>query len=349
MSVHQLKDGRWLVKHYVDGKEKREYFGRGPDAEQAAIKRNAELGLGKRKRRRSTSKSFRDLAAKYLGAKKNHISETDWNASAWKLRGIILPEIGHLAAINLTYRRMDLYVAKRMKHVKAVTAARDIDIIQAILRWSVRNRLLSRNPLEGYKKPKRDDAVIQPPTMDEIRRIYHHAAPHLKRALAISYFTGLRPGRAELFHLKYSDIDFDLGYITITGARKGGPVKRSVPLHDEFVALLKQWRKEDGHDDLIITYKGKPIDKLRRSWATAKKRAGVTRRVRLYDLRHAFASRLLAESADLKSTSELLGHSRPDTTLKTYQHVTRAMHRAAIGKLPPLVTKQSDQANDDKK
>ena len=53
MSVHQLKDGRWLVKHYV-GKTaedkpiaKREYFGRGKEAEQLARNRNAELGLGK--------------------------------------------------------------------------------------------------------------------------------------------------------------------------------------------------------------------------------------------------------------------------------------------------------------
>jgi integrase len=343
MSVHKLKDGRWIVKSYPGGKERREYFGRGPEAEHAAKDRNIELGLGQRKRRKPTSATFKDLALKYLEAKKNHKSASDWKATAYKLKGKIFPEIGQGAAIRLTFHRIDQYVDKRMKTVKAVTVCRDIDIIQAVLRWAVRHRKLSRNPLEGYRKPKRDDAIIQPPTVAEMKMIYHYAPDHLKRALAISYYTGLRPGRAELFRLRYSDIDFELGVITVIGARKGGPVKRNIPLHDEFLQLLKQWRKVDGHDDYIILFNGEPINRIKRSWDTAKRNAGITRRIRPYDMRHAFASRLLAGNADLKATSELLGHSRPDTTLRIYQHTTTALHRAAINKLPGLVTKDSDQ------
>jgi site-specific recombinase XerD len=54
-------------------------------------------------------------------------------------------------------------------------------------------------------------------------------------------------------------------------------------------------------------------------------------------LRHAFASILLAAAADLKSVSEILGHSRPDTTTRIYQHTDRAMHEAAIARLPVVV------------
>jgi hypothetical protein len=51
MSVHQLGDGRWIVK-FPKGKipdapnKTREYFGRGKEAEQLARLRNTELGLG---------------------------------------------------------------------------------------------------------------------------------------------------------------------------------------------------------------------------------------------------------------------------------------------------------------
>lgn len=47
MSVNKLKDGRWIVNHKVDGKHKRIYFGRGPDAEQNAKKFHEKLPLRK--------------------------------------------------------------------------------------------------------------------------------------------------------------------------------------------------------------------------------------------------------------------------------------------------------------
>lgn len=45
MSVHQLKDGRWIVQYYRDYKPKREYFGRGDEAKQEALKRSDVLSL----------------------------------------------------------------------------------------------------------------------------------------------------------------------------------------------------------------------------------------------------------------------------------------------------------------
>ena len=47
MSVHQLKDGRWIIQYHKDYKLKREYFGRGDEAKQKAITRNEEVGLNK--------------------------------------------------------------------------------------------------------------------------------------------------------------------------------------------------------------------------------------------------------------------------------------------------------------
>lgn len=54
----------------------------------------------------------------------------------------------------------------------------------------------------------------------------------------------------------------------------------------------------------------------------------------LYDVRHAFATSALASGADMKAVSEILGHSRPDTTMRVYQHVDAIQHKAAIDRLP---------------
>ena len=67
-----------------------------------------------------------------------------------------------------------------------------------------------------------------------------------------------------------------------------------------------------------------------------QKKAGITRRLRPYDFRHAFATWVLGEGVDLKSTSEILGHSSAKITTKIYQHTNMAMRREVINKLPVL-------------
>jgi hypothetical protein len=64
---------------------------------------------------------------------------------------------------------------------------------------------------------------------------------------------------------------------------------------------------------------------------------GITRRLPLYSFRHVFATTVLQNSADLKATSEILGHSRPDTTIRVYQHTHPDMHRAVVDLLPDLI------------
>ena len=71
---------------------------------------------------------------------------------------------------------------------------------------------------------------------------------------------------------------------------------------------------------------------ISRAWHSALKKAGITRRIRPYDLRHAFASNLLAEHADYKSVAELMWHDVA-MLLRTYQHIDRQQKRQAVEKI----------------
>ncbi|WP_310598685.1 tyrosine-type recombinase/integrase [Desulfobulbus sp.] len=66
---------------------------------------------------------------------------------------------------------------------------------------------------------------------------------------------------------------------------------------------------------------------------TAKAKAEITRKMRLYDLRHQAASEMLAAGANLKGVSEILGHASPDMTRRVYQHTSIALRRDAISRL----------------
>ena len=165
-----------------------------------------------------------------------------------------------------------------------------------------------------------------------------HSADHLRRCLLISFFTGLRLGQKELLSLQWKAVDLVAGTILITSARRGGPRSRFVPIHPTLLKFLKKWRIEDKDKKApeIITYRCQSVQRIKKAFYAAKKRAGINRRLRIYNFRHSFATTVLGQEADLKSTSEIMGHSRPDTTMKHYQHTNLKLHRKTINKLPEL-------------
>ena len=75
MAITQTKDGRWLVYYRQPRPEKpnyikKEYFGRGPEAEAAAVRRNNQLGLKKRRPpKQRLGPSVSELARSYRNNK----------------------------------------------------------------------------------------------------------------------------------------------------------------------------------------------------------------------------------------------------------------------------------------
>jgi integrase len=349
MAVTQKKDGRWAVVHYIEGRQRWRYFGRGAEGQKAANDFNAALKtdgkLRDYKPASTYSPTINALTDAYLTAKKGTMPAVSMQNLLYKLEAVILPRLGHIQAMRLTPEALDRYIADRSAHVKMTTVHRELSDLMAILNWSVRRRLLPRNPVAGYDKPKRDDTQISPPTVAEVRKIFKHSAEHLRRAISISFYTGLRPGNSELYGLTWDDVNIDDGVIYITSARKGGLRSRAVPLHPAFVEMLNKWRKQDNIDQkkgkkpqFLVNYRGKPVKSIKTAWRNAKDRAGIRRRLRPYDLRHGFATGALEAGADLKAVSEILGHSRTDTTTRIYQHTSPALQRAAIGNLPDIDT-----------
>lgn len=94
---------------------------------------------------------------------------------------------------------------------------------------------------------------------------------------------------------------------------------------DELVSELKRWRlacPKGEHDLVFPAARGKPMqaaDLLRSGFLPALRRAGL-RRVRFHDLRHSFASNVLAAGVDVVTFSKALGHANVHITLTTYAH-----------------------------
>jgi len=340
MSVHLRKDGRWAVVHREDGKVRWEYFGRGLEGERKARERNDELDLRPYQKRTpgEYAPTFEDLANQYLEAKQGLLATSSSNALYYKLKSVILPELGTANILALTMRRMDQYVARRLQQgVKRTTVHRELSDIQAIINWAVSRRHIMHNPIAGYKKPTRDDEIINPPTLDEINRLLQYCPPHLVKALVISYYTGIRPGATELLKLTWADVDFKERTILIRSSRKGGPVFRRAPLHPVLTAQLKKWRRQAADSQgPIITFRGRPVNRIIKSFRTAKEKAGIRRKLTPYAFRHAFATAILSMGGGTRPTADILGHSRPDTTARIYQHSDMTLLRSTVEMLPAI-------------
>lgn len=344
MSIHQLKDGRWIVIYRSGSKHKKEYFGRGIDAQKKALERNEELHLNQYQKGgipKALTPTFVDLANAYTQSRSSHMQPVSLKNLMYKLHSVIIPAIGHLKAMSITPAIMDRYVRNRLSlGRKRTTVHRELSDIMAVMSWATKRRLIDHNPLSGYEKPPRDDEILAPPSVEEIRAILKFSPDHLVRALTICYYTGLRPGRSELLGLTWDDVDFEKDQILIRSAKKGGLRFRAVPLADRFRENLLAWREADKGLGCvvkeIIRYKGQPVASLKHSFTTAKRKAGITRRLPMYAFRHAFATALLESGADLKATSELMGHTRPDTTMRIYQHTKAGLYKKAISGITAL-------------
>jgi site-specific recombinase XerD len=82
----------------------------------------------------------------------------------------------------------------------------------------------------------------------------------------------------------------------------------------------------------VIHKNGQHVKSLKKAWRIAKQKAGITRRLRLYDLRHDFVTTALEFGVDIKVLAEIVG-SAPETLRKHYQHVSGQSRIDAISNI----------------
>lgn len=271
--------------------------------------------------------------------------------AAKKMAGINLKNtLYHLKPVSAAFSRKDvsnldrrdivIFMTEQAKaNVRQLTIHRRLSILRAALAWAVESDLIVSNPLVGMKIPKGKPERIAPPTVSEFYALLSAAPGHLQRAILLGISLGVRAGPSELFSLQWKDVDIARKIIRVWSANKNpNRPYRDIPLRNDLVDSLKAWMLEDGTllPKTIVHYRGKQINSIKTAWKKCKQDAHITRRLRPYDLRHAFATYALDAGADIQAVADTMGHSDISMVLKHYQHGKEEARRAAVESLPDL-------------
>lgn len=202
---------------------------------------------------------------------------------------------------------------------------------------AVKERLIGLDPSEDVKLPRvrRQEVAMMIPTAEQVGEALEAADPYFRQFIAVCAFAGLRLGEAA--GLQIDDVDFLRRSIAVrrqvqgntnTGTivklpKQGSERDVYVPeaLTDMLAAHLRDfgaWGDENWlfANGPYLFHRHTAADR----WRRLRKRVGLDE-FTLHDLRHFFASGLIAAGCDVVTVQRAMGHSSPSITLNTYSHL----------------------------
>jgi integrase len=182
------------------------------------------------------------------------------------------------------------YAAKRPQFA----ARRDLETLRAAINyWNTEKTPLVTLP--SVWMPDRAGGRERWLTRDEARKLRKAAmsVPHLYRFIVIGLLTGSRSGA--ILKLEWSWVDLERGVMLrkapgeLDSATKRKPPVRINPA---LLRLMRIWKRKDGRQRYVVHYQNDRVRKLRRSFETAVKEAGL-KDVSAHTLRHTRATWLM--------------------------------------------------------
>jgi integrase len=230
-------------------------------------------------------------------------------------------------------------------------------ILSRALNDAIRWGFIVRNPVQYAEAPRVPPRHEHPITVIDARAIIKcFAGDFLGPLVSMALGSGLRQG--ELLALRWQDVDLGAGtaLVNATLQRVAGEYRRLepktersrrvVPLAGFAVEALRQqvenqsamrllkgdaWHNEQ---DLVFTTEyGRPLSGtvVTKTFKEKLEAHGLPVR-RFHELRHGYATLLLAQGVDMRVIMELLGHTRLSTSV-IYTHVVNDLQTSAAVKL----------------
>lgn len=350
-SWDEYKSGKYTYQRfrtYVDG-ERKVFYGR---TKTEAMKKYHEYANHHTPGIKKTAITVLDVAKEAVENRKAQLKTTSQDYYANAIKSLEKSEIGALQIHSVTYADLQLYINEMVNSLSLSTIKRQKILMSITFDYADENGWIEKNPMNRVKMPNEANVVKEKREIitltTEERKILEKEAYRLNdrkihngkigdslygvrsRAIVFILHTGLRFG--ELRGLFWDDVDLSTRFLDIkrnapsTGNEITTPKKkasyRKIPLDDVAYEIVSELSKQKNGNFVFHTKDGgmlgrNDVDKTLRQMV---KRAGLSRKPTLHDLRHTYASELIRNGVDMKTVSVVLGHADISTTMNIYVH-----------------------------
>ncbi|MFX4294078.1 tyrosine-type recombinase/integrase [Streptomyces bohaiensis] len=324
-SIKKRPSGRWRARYRdLAGREYARHFVRKADAQRWLDEETADLVTGR-----------------YVAPGDRKITVEEW-CETW-LKGYATRESSirqakvHIARITQEFGPLPLS-SVRASSVRSWMARLKREGLSDSYRFALHARLSqimtdavidglrADNPCSRRTSPGTGSQRAYVATEEQLWQLYEAAEPRYRPALLLGAFAGLRV--SEACGLRVQDVDFWGPAITCAVQYGDKPLKtaksgETIPISDTLATVLRECAA--GRDEgPVLTADGEALGpwRVERHMRRIRQEVpGLSPEFRFHDLRHFYASLLIARGADVKVVQQRLRHASAKTTLDVYGHL----------------------------
>ena len=328
----QGRGRRWRVRYLVEGRERSQAFERKVDADRFLSTVTTDV-----LRRSYVDPTDRTTLAAYSrrwAAARPHRASTARRVSSL-IECHIAGSLGDRRLASVLPSDVQSWAADRAKLLAPSTLRSLVSLLRSIFASAVLDRLVPASPAVRVTLPSSHRERLVPLSIEQVRDLAD-AMPARNRAMVLTQAgTGLRIG--ELLGVRITDVDFLRRTLRVEGQIISGTrlrsdpktprSRRTVPLPTVVSEALAR-HVEDFPPGiggaLFTTRSGQPYSHVYYGTVIFRKaveRAGLPAGTTSHDLRHHYASVLLAAGESVVAVAEILGHENATLVLSVYGHL----------------------------
>jgi integrase len=257
-------------------------------------------------------------------------------------------EPAELIQLDIDRLRINLLKKRSPQTVKHVLAQ-----LRRICRFGFKKGLTPALPF-AIEMPKVDNETTEDLSPEQLESLLaaidSYPDIQARGIMRMALYTGMRA--TEIFHLQWSDLDFDRGFITIRNPKGGRDQK--IPMNDAARDLLLNHPKTRANrgtgpeSPFVFPGRGgRGRNTLQKPSTAIRDAAGLPKDFRpLHGLRHVFASMMASSGkVDLYTLQRLLTHKSPSMTMR-YAHLRDEALTAASNVAGSIITQAAAKADE---
>jgi len=241
-----------------------------------------------------------------------------------------------LNIVKLDEKKLEDYLSKFINQgFEKTSLARKISTYTQFFDFLIEEKLITNNPIKNIKQPKLDSKLPFIISVEDIQNLINNSKQdkskfgiRLNCMIEIMYASGIRV--SELVTMTLASLYQDKNFIIISGK---GNKERLIPISKDtqdtinnYLKIRKFFFNKNKEVKWLFPSKQSKVGHITRQrfsqlLSLLSDKAGLKiKKISPHKLRHAFASHLLANGADLRSLQQMLGHEDISTT-QIYTHI----------------------------